>query len=78
MTRPSSRWTHMLSSSKLTALAEVVMPSPFDQLSVRYAIVIERAGDNYSVYVPDLPGCVATGGTPPRRRVKSGRPSSFI
>jgi predicted RNase H-like HicB family nuclease len=30
---------------------------------VRYAVVIEKAADNYSAYVPDLPGCVATGGT---------------
>lgn len=30
---------------------------------MRYAIVIENAGDNYSAYVPDLPGCVATGST---------------
>lgn len=30
---------------------------------MRYAIVIERAEDNYSAYVPDLPGCVATGAT---------------
>ena len=30
---------------------------------MRYAIVIEQAGDNYSAYVPDLPGCVATGVT---------------
>jgi predicted RNase H-like HicB family nuclease len=30
---------------------------------MRYAIVIERAGPNYSAYVPDLPGCVATGAT---------------
>jgi len=30
---------------------------------MRYAIVVERAGDNYSAYVPDLPGCIATGGT---------------
>lgn len=28
---------------------------------MRYAIVIENAGPNYSAYVPDLPGCVATG-----------------
>lgn len=28
---------------------------------MRYAIVIENAGGNYSGYVPDLPGCVATG-----------------
>jgi len=28
---------------------------------MRYAVVIEKAGSNYSAYVPDLPGCVATG-----------------
>jgi len=29
---------------------------------MQYAIVIEKApGSNYSAYVPDLPGCVATG-----------------
>jgi predicted RNase H-like HicB family nuclease len=28
---------------------------------MRYAIVIEKADSNYSAYVPDLPGCVATG-----------------
>lgn len=30
---------------------------------MRYAIVIEKAENNYSAYVPDLPGCVATGNT---------------
>ena len=30
---------------------------------MRYAVVIEDAGSNYSAYVPDLPGCVATGRT---------------
>lgn len=30
---------------------------------MRYAIVIEKAERNYSAYVPDLPGCVATGAT---------------
>ncbi len=32
---------------------------------MRYAIVIEKAEGNYSAYVPDLPGCVATGATIP-------------
>ncbi len=32
---------------------------------MRYAIVIETADDNFSAYVPDLPGCVATGSTAP-------------
>jgi len=30
---------------------------------MRYAIVIEKAENNYGAYVPDLPGCVATGKT---------------
>lgn len=28
---------------------------------MKYAVVIERAGDNLSAYVPDLPGCIVTG-----------------
>jgi predicted RNase H-like HicB family nuclease len=28
---------------------------------MRYAVVIEKATTNFSAYVPDLPGCVATG-----------------
>ena len=28
---------------------------------MRYAVVIENAGSNFSAYVPDLPGCIATG-----------------
>jgi hypothetical protein len=54
---------------------------------MRYAVVIEKAGDNYSAYVPDLPGCVATAvsvgtgagvarGDPlPYRRSEGGRTS---
>ena len=30
----------------------------------KYAIIIEEAGENYSAFCPDLPGCVATGKTP--------------
>ena len=30
---------------------------------MRYAVVIEKAEANYSAYVPDLPGCVATAAT---------------
>ena len=29
----------------------------------RFLIVIESAGNNFSAYSPDLPGCVATGAT---------------
>jgi predicted RNase H-like HicB family nuclease len=42
---------------------------PYEPLSevpiMRYAVVIERADGNYSAYVPDLPGYVATGPTIP-------------
>ena len=30
---------------------------------MRYAVVIEKGERNYSVYVPDLPGCVSVGST---------------
>lgn len=30
---------------------------------MKYAVVIEKVTDNYSAFVPDLPGCVATGET---------------
>lgn len=36
---------------------------------MRYAIVIEKAAQNYAAYVPDLPGCIATGET--REQVKA-------
>lgn len=29
----------------------------------KFLIVIEKSGDNFSAYAPDLPGCVATGQT---------------
>lgn len=28
---------------------------------MRYVVLIEKAASNYSAYLPDLPGCVATG-----------------
>jgi predicted RNase H-like HicB family nuclease len=30
---------------------------------MKYAVVIETGPDNLSAYVPDLPGCIATGRT---------------
>ena len=30
---------------------------------MQYPVIIERAGANYSAYVPDLPGCVSAGYT---------------
>lgn len=32
-------------------------------LAMRYAMIIETGKRNYSAYLPDLPGCVATGET---------------
>ena len=29
----------------------------------KYAVVIERGNHKFSAYVPDLPGCVTTGGS---------------
>ncbi len=29
----------------------------------RYAVVYEKAAANWAAYVPDLPGCIATGTT---------------
>lgn len=29
----------------------------------RFLVVIERAGENFSAYSPDIPGCIATGAT---------------
>lgn len=31
---------------------------------MQYTVIIEKAGENYSAYVPDLPGCVAAADTP--------------
>lgn len=30
---------------------------------MRYAVVIEKAKQNYAAYVPDLPSCIATSQT---------------
>jgi predicted RNase H-like HicB family nuclease len=31
---------------------------------MRYTVVIEKGERNYSAYLPDVPGCIATGRTP--------------
>lgn len=30
-------------------------------MSVKYAVIFERADANWAAYVPDLPGCMTTG-----------------
>ncbi len=32
-------------------------------MKLQYSVVFERAPNNYCAYVPDLPGCIATGHT---------------
>jgi predicted RNase H-like HicB family nuclease len=44
---------------------------------MRYAVVIENAGSNFSAYVPDLPGCVATGATADEARERIGEAIQF-
>lgn len=33
------------------------------KMTMRYAMIIEKGERNYSAYLPDLPGCIATGKT---------------
>lgn len=35
--------------------------SPAESSAMKYAVVIEKADSSYSAFLPDLPGCVATG-----------------
>lgn len=32
-------------------------------MSVKYAVIFEKAQANWAAYVPDLPGCMSTGRT---------------
>ena len=32
-----------------------------DIIGMMYLVIYEKAGDNYSAYSPDVPGCIATG-----------------
>jgi predicted RNase H-like HicB family nuclease len=38
-------------------------PRPTPNEAVKYVVVIERTATGYSAYAPDVPGCIATGGT---------------
>jgi predicted RNase H-like HicB family nuclease/predicted RNA binding protein YcfA (HicA-like mRNA interferase family) len=49
-----------LAKGRLVALASRTIS---EAAMMEYAIVIEDAGSNYSAYVPNLPGCVSTGGS---------------
>jgi len=32
-------------------------------MNAKYAVIFERAENNWAAYVPDLPGCITTGKT---------------
>lgn len=32
-------------------------------MNIKYAVIFERAENNWAAYVPDLPGCMTTGRT---------------
>lgn len=40
---------------------------------MRYVMIIERGERNYSAYLPDLPGCVATGKTVEEVKERMGK-----
>jgi len=44
-------------------LNSILKQAKLKESLMRYAIVVEKTENNYSAYVPDLPGCVATGAT---------------
>ena len=46
--------------------------------AMRYAVVIENASSNFSAYVPDLPGCIATGATLSETEAAIREASCFI
>ncbi len=45
--------------------------------AVKYAVIIEKAEDNYSAYVPDLPGCISTGRTVDEAQKNIGEAIAF-
>jgi predicted RNase H-like HicB family nuclease len=47
----------------LQAPRTVSSSKPVGNDIMRYAVVIEKSESNFSAYVPDLPGCIATGAT---------------
>lgn len=44
---------------------------------MKFTVVIEKAENNYSAYVPDLPGCVAVGDTLEEARQIIGEAIAF-
>lgn len=71
-----SRYKHSAKKGRVTvagALSEEVHPKTLKSIfrqagwrgsQMRYSVVIEKGEKNYSAYLPDVPGCIATGRTP--------------
>jgi predicted RNase H-like HicB family nuclease len=62
--RHGSRRRQTLSRHRSGNFAFHSSPSRIKMMNVNYTVIIEPADDGtFSVYVPDLPGCVSTGTT---------------
>jgi len=46
-------------------------------MSVKYAVIFERAENNWAAYVPDLPGCMTTGQTLDETKANHTRSDSW-
>lgn len=55
------KWWEAIGNWQLAILSRVV--SLTWETVMEFAIVIEKAENNYAAYAPDLPGCIATGVT---------------
>ncbi len=52
-------------TSRLGTLRSILKAAGLEntRMSFKYAVVFEKAPENWAAYVPDLPGCVSTGAT---------------
>ena len=58
---PQSRLIQSPVQRPRTAVATLAAEPPRLSDLVEYTVVVEKSPRNYAAYVPDLPGCVATG-----------------
>ena len=57
------QYKHLVKSGRVT-----IPGHPGDDVAIgvsvmQYTVIVEKAANNYSAYVPDLPGCISTGST---------------
>jgi predicted RNase H-like HicB family nuclease len=53
--------TNVITSGDVIKMVEIRSHTPTQEM--KYTYIIEAGPNNYSAYVPDLPGCVTTGST---------------